>query len=1225
MQLKSLAKTQDALIDIGNLENAANSMEALKKIGKSYTTETLKAALAQSDLNKAQIKAILSGNGLHGEFLELTADELANTASTNMVAASQATTTGTTFGLGAAFKGLGISIKNAAKSMWTFMTSNPVGWIMGIGAAVYGVIKLYDASTVSLKEQKEELQKTKEAYEDVKNELQEIENELQNNRNAIKELESSPNLTWVEQAELDRLREATKELELQKKIKQDEQLAKAEDLYKENVETFNKEFGSSVSSSSVYDLKQMLYSGNASVIQLDLENNLVDIEAMLQYLTETKDKLTDASEIQDYEEEIAKLTQTKRDLVKNMAENNGLETLSSIYEYKQNIREIASVRELTEDEQNFYDYLTSLQKMIYEIYDPATWNSLEFDSIFDTDGIEKTKEELIALQKAGKLSPEVLQSYPKLCEAIERSGIIAGEESDVFKEFYNEIAALADKQADIIEDDFEEIIPTISSSISTIATQLEPQFTELGKLYNEIFQTDDNGNAIFSLDSIDNAALESLRKSFAEMGEEIGVTFDPAQLESFFAVLTDGSSESWEIQQAFNDLATAYLYSTGTLEQLNNETANVIEKQLEQMGVTNAEAVVAEALALKNEELALSKKYLAQEGKELANATDSEVLAFMAEQAEAGDCGKELAALQLQKLLVNGTLLDTETDINNVMRFAEAAGIATESLSMLAKWKAIYETADRNSILFSMAEDAIKNLEQDFQNEVNNFELDHVDIEFKAPDSSKSSSAAKQAEKDWKNVLDKETDLLEKQLAANIITFQEYTDKRRQIIEYYYRDGKIKAEEYYDALESMYDHQLSLYDRVVNAVTNRIDDEIDRLNDQKEAIENSYQVRIDAIQEEIDALNKANDARQKQIDLEKAQYEAERARNQRVNKVYDGSQFVYAADMEAIRDAEDDLADKEFQLNISRLETQIELLKEEMENATKSLDNQIDALEAYKDKWNEISDVYQKQQDKLLAAEIMGAEWERDILNGRLDTLRNFTEQYIALQQAQIDIAAKAAQIKAEAEAGNVDTPRKTPGGPPDDGSDDTPDPPKISPVGDRKKGSFYIKKYEGYASGTDNAKRGLNLVGEDGTETFIDNDGNVALVTKPTLIPMEGGEIVKNAEETKAMLDTGNVEPVQSENVNAIYEYIRNLPPSAFDFSKLMQQPLSAMVNLPNMDYSHMLHNTSAEHNIVHIDNNNVSINCPNVTNNSGAEYIMKEFRRLPLDTIQYMHRRNK
>ena len=438
-----------------------------------------------------------------------------------------------------------------------------------------------------------------------------------------------------------------------------------------------------------------------------------------------------------------------------------------------------------------------------------------------------------------------------------------------------------------LEDDT--LVPTITSSISQIATQLEPQFTELGKLYNEIFQTDDNGNEIFSLDSIDNAALESLRKSFADIGEEIGVTFDPEKLEPFFAVLTDGNSTADEVQQAFNDLATAYLYSTGTLEQLNNETASAIEKQLAQMGVTNAEAVVAEALALKNEELALSKKYLAQTGKELASATDSEVLAFMAEQAEAGNCGSALAALQLQKLLVNGTLLDTEADINNIMRLANAAGIATETLSELIRWKAIYENAEANghSLMSSLAADHIEALKQNFQDEVNSFKFKPVDVEYKVSDSSKSSSssAAEQAETDWKNLLDKETDLLEKQLAANIITFKEYTDKRRQIIEDYYRDGKIKAEDYYDALEDMYDHQLSLYDRVVNAVTDRIDDEIDKLKDQKEAIENSYQIKIDAIQEEIDALTKANDARQKQIDLEKAQYEAERARNQRVNKV----------------------------------------------------------------------------------------------------------------------------------------------------------------------------------------------------------------------------------------------------------------------------------------------------------------------------------------------------
>ena len=801
----------------------------------------------------------------------------------------------------------------------------------------------------------------------------------------------------------------------------------------------------------------------------------------------------------------------------------------------------------------------------------------------------------------------------------------------------------------------ESIVPDITSSISTIAAQLEPQFTELGKLYNEIFQADEKGNEIFSLDSIDNAALESLRKSFAEIGEEIGVSFDPEKLEPFFEVLTDGSSTADDVQSAFNDLATAYLYSTGTLEQLNNETANAIEKQLEQMGVTNAEEIVAEALRVKNEELALSKEYLAENGKELTQATDSEVLAFLVEQAEADNCGAALAALQLKKLLVNGTLLDTETDINNVMRLAQTAGIATESLAQLIPLKAAYEEAEKKGNVMTASNIALVmgKLKQDFQNEVNNFELTPGDIKFKAPDSSKSaasSSAAKQAETDWKSLLDKETDLLEKQLAANVITFREYTDKRRQIIEDYYRDGKIKAEDYYDALESMYNHRLSLYDRVVNAVTGRIDDEIDKLKDQKEETEKSYQARIDAIQEEIDALNKANDARKAQIDLEKAQYEAERARSQRVNRTYDGSQFIYEADMDAVRDAEETLADKEIQLNISRLETQIELLKEEMENATKSLDNQIDALEAYKGKWNEISGVYQEQQDRLLAAEIMGAEWERDVLNGRLDTLQSFTEQYIALQQAQADAAVNAARIKAEAETGgnvgntntdikddNVNTSNhggsfeqifETMAGKLSEGAART----VKTFVTSLKEEQISVKKNKSiaggslyhakkYASGTDHARKGLNLVGEEGTETFIDNDGNVSLVTRPTLIPMEGGEVVKNVEETKAMLDSGNLEPVpekQSTEMQSLLQRIRNMPLSDFNFQSIIK-PLEGVMHRLNIDFSPVLNGPES----INIVQNN-TINCPNVTNNSGAEYIMKELKRLPLDTIQFSHRRH-
>ena len=102
-----------------------------------------------------------------------------------------------------------------------------------------------------------------------------------------------------------------------------------------------------------------------------------------------------------------------------------------------------------------------------------------------------------------------------------------------------------------------------------------------------------------SVKQIDNSMLEDIRQTFAEIKDEIGVTFDTSKLEPFFDTLTNGDSTAKKVKQAFNELATAYLYSTDTLDQLNDQTADAIEKQLEEMGVQNAAEIVAEALTAK--------------------------------------------------------------------------------------------------------------------------------------------------------------------------------------------------------------------------------------------------------------------------------------------------------------------------------------------------------------------------------------------------------------------------------------------------------------------------------------------------------------------------------------------------------------------------------------------------------------------------------------------------
>lgn len=103
-------------------------------------------------------------------------------------------------------------------------------------------------------------------------------------------------------------------------------------------------------------------------------------------------------------------------------------------------------------------------------------------------------------------------------------------------------------------------------------------------------------------------------------------------------------------------------------------------------------------------------------------------------------------------------------------------------------------------------------------------------------------------------------------------------------------------------------------------------------------------------------------------------------------------------------------------MNISRLEEQIEALEKEMEEATKHIDEQIEHLQEYIEQWERVSEEYEEAQNEMLAAQILGAEWEADILATRQDVLENFKNEYIRIQQEMADAAVKAAEAALKAE-----------------------------------------------------------------------------------------------------------------------------------------------------------------------------------------------------------------
>lgn len=199
MQLKSLAKTTSALNDVNTILKSTNndvstSLDALRIIGSKYSLETFKSAIAQSTLNEQQIKSILLANGLQGELLETTTAELAQITSTNTLSASQVGATSSTLGLGTAFKGLGIAIKNSVKSMLTWIRTTPAGALTAIATAIGSVLTVVNHLEQA---EKRESDKAVELYEKSQDKINSNKEEVKSLEELIdkyKELKSKSNM-----------------------------------------------------------------------------------------------------------------------------------------------------------------------------------------------------------------------------------------------------------------------------------------------------------------------------------------------------------------------------------------------------------------------------------------------------------------------------------------------------------------------------------------------------------------------------------------------------------------------------------------------------------------------------------------------------------------------------------------------------------------------------------------------------------------------------------------------------------------------------------------------------------------------------------------------------------------------------------------------------------------------------------------------------------------------
>lgn len=261
--------------------------------------------------------------------------------------------------------------------------------------------------------------------------------------------------------------------------------------------------------------------------------------------------------------------------------------------------------------------------------------------------------------------------------------------------------------------------------------------------------------------------------------------------------------------------------------------------------------------------------------------------------------------------------------------------------------------------------------------------------------------------------------------------------------------------------------QKDKYDSILSAIQKVYDDEIEKANKKK-----------DSIQDVIDAMSDENDEYERQKKLQEAIYNLNKANSQKTKYLLKDGQFVYSTDNSAIRDAQDSLHDAKYDVDVANLKKQqddidnyIDTLNEfkdkwneisdafsdaqdamnlkqylgseyqriilsnnladieNFKNQYVAIESQINSNEqlktSYEEKvdyynnlkqqWEDCTSKYDDEKNKLYASQILGANWEAEVLSGRQQTLANFTSEYERLCQRQADAAVNAANTEVQA------------------------------------------------------------------------------------------------------------------------------------------------------------------------------------------------------------------
>ncbi|MBQ0014787.1 MAG: phage tail tape measure protein [Oscillospiraceae bacterium] len=556
---------------------------------------------------------------------------------------------------------------------------------------------------------------------------------------------------------------------------------------------------------------------------------------------------------------------------------------------------------------------------------------------------------------------------------------------------------------DISEDDARDIVEDFIDAES-YAQEIESAMNAAAKKAREV-----SGSFKGTLDNfdIDTSGLETLGNIYDDVAD--GGNFDWSSIlnnddfantfgnlgdyyNDFVETITNNSGNIEACQKSFDDLTSAYIRSTGALNDLTIKNKDAAIAMLEQKGVANATAIVEHELAVQEEYAALQKKYSA----------DMSYVALQAllDEAQGNDIATDAVIRLIQaKLQAALTTVTTSGDIENCIALANAAGVATASLLNMQAAKAAMGRseayAERAKNATGRQKDTLTRLSAATESQAR--ELLNKPVEFdpikytggggsainfvggggarsSGGGGSSSSSSEEKVETWFEKQYAEHQHLvnLEKEDQATYLAWLEKAYKQA------YNEGIIELDEYRKYAEEVFSGLRELFDDYISDIDHEIKMR-SNYDGEKQKIISLYKEEIKAIEGEI--------AKARQYGLDDNDDYIQELQD-KWQSAKDNLQEIYDDALDGAKDAVDDLVDY--------VE---DMLKQDVEDQKDALDKKLDYLKEFYDKQKEL---------------LQDAYDEEEYLKDQAEKRKSVTDIQAALEQLAYDDSAWAQKRKLE-------------------------------------------------------------------------------------------------------------------------------------------------------------------------------------------------------------------